>query len=743
MSSHSPASSAQKRVSRACLFCRQRKSKCDLDISGGAPPCQRCLKDGRECVLGGSNRWEPPSIRINTANYLLQPTNVEYRGGARVRKKKPPSIDSPSAPASSGSATRQEPLPPFSPPVTKSPPSGMAEKFPERQGDSISGDAHLEDSASTPDSTIGTTIPTNPSDAWQLLRDVAVRNTDGGVGMADLDQRRGSAVITETSRGVTITGIYLYRLVREGHLTPIIVAELVQTFKHHYHAYLPLVPKKYYEPEFLDQFATENKHLLTAVLTIASKDNNNIYIHECCSRYMHDLIASISAGTDCDVEAVEALLLLAEWVPPGLRKSGEAVGRGEEDRTAWMHVGLALRTGYWLGLDRTSFRSEDAEEVDTVSRKRLAWTCCYISDRLISCRIGKAFWSRGPGPMTGLSSNDFPSLIPSGQEEENHARIFKAILDMTQIYSNVHDILYSATRANGQMVLSGDYVKYIDEFRSTISRWHRQWGSLVCSPHIKVTLDLSYQYLRLYTNAFAFQAAISQALAKRAKVGGHAGRDHVRKQFKDIGIMPDARFIFTSIEAAKQYLSIFNGYLDASILRYMPIRFYLYCIYSAVFLYKARSFGALRPVEEPDIGDMINATVNKLKLASSSPQDPGSRYARLLELLWQKSRPAQAPAETGLITQRSPNSITTPQSTGLSETSGPYTINPATGFSWLDLGATADFANAEMMDAGSMNNDLPMGFNFIPQHAQDIGFTTTQQYPYNMPTFDFNGNLPF
>lgn len=47
-----------KRISRACLRCWERKSKCDLDSFGpvGNPPCQRCVRNGTQCILGGSRR---------------------------------------------------------------------------------------------------------------------------------------------------------------------------------------------------------------------------------------------------------------------------------------------------------------------------------------------------------------------------------------------------------------------------------------------------------------------------------------------------------------------------------------------------------------------------------------------------------------------------------------------------------------------------------------------------------------
>jgi len=88
---------------------------------------------------------------------------------------------------------------------------------------------------------------------------------------------------------------------------------------------------------------------------------------------MHQLVSEIIAGKKCDVEAVEALLLLAEWEPQDSLHEGKEVGCGEEDRAAWMHVGLALRIGYFLGLDRTAIKHDDEEKAAHFNRRRVTW----------------------------------------------------------------------------------------------------------------------------------------------------------------------------------------------------------------------------------------------------------------------------------------------------------------------------------------------------------------------------------
>lgn len=119
-----------------------------------------------------------------------------------------------------------------------------------------------------------------------------------------------------------------------------------------------------------------------------------------------------------------------------------------------------------------------------------------MCDRDVSVRLGKGFWSRGPGPMTILHSQDFPSLQPASDMDDDYATIFQANLELTQLFSNAHDILYSRKGPGWTLMLQGDYVKYIvsypskakdsptkdpqDDFRAAIRVWQNTWGTLTC-----------------------------------------------------------------------------------------------------------------------------------------------------------------------------------------------------------------------------------------------------------------------
>lgn len=88
---------------------------------------------------------------------------------------------------------------------------------------------------------------------------------------------------------------------------------------------------------------------------------------------MHQLVSKFSAGKKFGLEAVEAPLLLSEWEPQNSLSEAKTIGCGEEDRAAWMHVSLALRIGYFLGLDRTSIKYEDEGKANHFNRRRVTW----------------------------------------------------------------------------------------------------------------------------------------------------------------------------------------------------------------------------------------------------------------------------------------------------------------------------------------------------------------------------------
>lgn len=151
------------------------------------------------------------------------------------------------------------------------------------------------------------------------------------------------------------------------------MADTLSRYATNYHPFYPIVPATSLLRASLGETARREPHLLAAILTIAAKDvMNGDQVRRICAQYMQCLISEITAGKKCGVEAVEALLLLAEWEPPGILSEPARGHCGNEDMAAWMHIGLAIRIAYVLRLDRAMFK-DLRNGIGSLSRERHAW----------------------------------------------------------------------------------------------------------------------------------------------------------------------------------------------------------------------------------------------------------------------------------------------------------------------------------------------------------------------------------
>lgn len=200
---------------------------------------------------------------------------------------------------------------------------------------------------------------------------------------------------------------------------------------------------------------------------------------------MESLLSPLIYGGVTTVGAVEALLILAEWAPQPPHEIS-SIGCGKEDYGAWMLVGVAIRLGYLQRLEQTGLHDPPESPSESYSRKKIAWAgmslltaakpaelltwilvACYMSDRQVSIRLGKGFWSRGPGPASNLRAAHFPSLQAQQLGPDNMGLLLQAQLELTQLFGNAHDILYSSTSHREQLYVGGEYVRYIVCFHRT------------------------------------------------------------------------------------------------------------------------------------------------------------------------------------------------------------------------------------------------------------------------------------
>lgn len=186
--------------------------------------------------------------------------------------------------------------------------------------------------------------------------------------------------------------------------------------------------------------------------------------------------------------------------------------------------------------------------------------------------MGQAFWCRGPGLAVPVTAEDFPSLRSQGpNNEEDLATWIQAQVELTTLFGNAHDILFPSKARTVELIVRGDYVKYIDDTTRALSAWQYSWRSIAVSKHLRSCLTLMREYLRLYVSAFAFQAVLYRA--SRVVPDETTGNlDFPNSTMAS----PDARYIYDALDAAESLLKIFIEDFDPqNHLRYIPARFYL------------------------------------------------------------------------------------------------------------------------------------------------------------------------
>ncbi|KAB8248178.1 hypothetical protein BDV35DRAFT_379219 [Aspergillus flavus] len=245
--------------------------------------------------------------------------------------------------------------------------------------------------------------------------------------------------------------------------------------------------------------------------------------------------------------------------------------------------------------------------------------------------MGQAFWCRGPGLSTRFTIEDYPYLRPQKADGVDYASFVQAQVELTTIFGNIHDILYASKTRTVQLILMGDYTKYLDDSSKALAMWKAAWANVDLPFHLSGLLCLQFEYLRLYINAFAFQAVLYRT--PKSPVGS----DNGKTSYFPYSVMAsaDGRHIYIAIDAAKSVLKYLMERLNPTKhLRYIPVWFYLYEIHASVFLFKALTVGALSSEEQQTCTTLVRQFISMLKSAATSPSHIASRYSKLLTSLW-------------------------------------------------------------------------------------------------------------
>ncbi|OCF41353.1 specific RNA polymerase II transcription factor [Kwoniella heveanensis CBS 569] len=524
----------------------------------------------------------------------------------------------------------------------------------------------------------------NEMDALEILANAATDgNSEGdsdghepsnkGKGVANGEAKRVSWELEEET--VPPRELRDFHLIKAGILDELGLQDLVSTFFRDHHPSLPVfqtarIPRT---REQLIDLAYDDPFLLTCIITVASRhplEARYRDVHEKTWAILRQTMADYSFhGLPSSIGFVEGVLLLAEHLPREKRSmtketsfsllvapGGEATGEhGTENRRSWSLIGLAIRAAYLIGLDQIALEINEGQRDPEVERARSAWTWCYLYDRTID-KTGLAFWSRGPSlcfvgyshiSQTGSAAarENFPLQLSPGEvnDENTHddsASLMQALVELTQIMTNAHDILYPSKSRTAILVRQGEYFLFLDHFRRALDSYRSIWKPKKWSNATLHELSwMTFHFVRLYISSFGYSAHVKRAqwrAEEEAQAGREAARHPVQIFPRGSATSPDAIYIYESIGSANEILHISLRLAQMGSFRYLPLRYLINISYAAVFALKSSYSGAVTGKDMLRIRELVDHVCAALVLACPDKDHPAVRYGQMLRMLSKK-----------------------------------------------------------------------------------------------------------
>ncbi|KAK4687831.1 hypothetical protein P7C73_g2287, partial [Tremellales sp. Uapishka_1] len=485
-------------------------------------------------------------------------------------------------------------------------------------------------------------------------------------------------------------GLSEFALVKKGILSEELVRTLVEVFFELHHPVLPIfqttrIPRT---PAQLAQLADEDPFLLSVIIAVATHhhpDPNIFRIHDQTWAILRETLADFScSGLPASVGFVEGVLLLAENLPrektlPTKETSmdllvGSSAGRadmsglhGTENRRSWSLTGIAIRAAYGIGLDQLALETNEGERTAELERARGAWTWCYLYDRTIDKLLPFLMFAapayqfgRHACEPTGEAAAriNFPYMMspsdtPSQPSRDDSASLMQSLMELTQIMTNAHDILYPSKLRTSALVRGGEYYKFLDHFNRALESFKLVWKDKSWGKEtLKELTWCTYHFVRLYISSFAFQAHVQRATARAEEGKEDLPRSAVSLFPRGSATSPDALYIYESIDAAHEILLICTRLGNMGVLRYLPSRYLINFAYSGTFALKAAYSGAVARKDIVKTREMVDHVCAALILACQDKDHPATRYGQMLKVL---SRKLEQLSEASAVPSRFPS----------------------------------------------------------------------------------------
>ncbi|WVQ74282.1 hypothetical protein IAR50_003879 [Cryptococcus sp. DSM 104548] len=518
----------------------------------------------------------------------------------------------------------------------------------------------------------------NEMDALEILASAATDGNDGHEGSGGSDRRGGQRATkakkvaweVEEREKTPVRELGEFPLIKAGIIDEAGLHEMVQLFFQHYHPTLPIfqtarIPRTRAQ---LDGLAETEPFLLTCIIAVASRHPPSptyAHVHEQTWSILRDALADYSfAGLQASVGFVEGVLLLAEYLPkeggrPAKEVSMEILGvggsgkghaeaggmHGSDNRRSWALIGIAIRAAYLLGLDQIALEIDESRRTPDVERART---------RL---RTGLAFWSRGPSlcfvgyshiSQTGQAAarlnfpyqlSQSPGSSTDDQQHDDSASLMQSLVELTQVMTNAHDILYPSRLRTETLVRQGEYFLFLDNFKRALDSYKIVWQPKKwANPVLEELSWMTFHFVRLYISSFGYSAHIKRA-QWRAEEDAAAGRERQPIQLfpRGTAASPDGLYIYDSISAANEVLHIALRLGQMGALRYLPSRYLINISYAAVFTLKSH-YSEMGEGKDSThkIRELVDQVCHELGVSCSDKDHLAVRYGHMLRMLSKK-----------------------------------------------------------------------------------------------------------
>ncbi|KAK4150204.1 hypothetical protein C8A00DRAFT_46358 [Chaetomidium leptoderma] len=692
----SPPELKRRRAYQSCEPCRKRKSRCVPETEDRRWPCRRCVADGQSerCEFSDTRNTRRRLSRTPAAAAAaLSPVSPPVDGRHRYSPIRGANSAGHGSNALFGAARDSDQATPMQRlPVPLSGTIGprMPSTSPGRPSPSTNANYP------TARSRIMAARLHNTADALDLLTFTAAGNDATPSVVAASDALLGLRDPVETD-----CSWERFVLIRKGVVTKTEVCEYLHFYFNVMWSLRPVVHPFYRDRSRYSLLAIDEPLLLISLVTLSSRyhslsgshgDIRSERIHWQAWKFLRKYLQSALWGSPYTRSpgAIAAMLLMIEWHSKAINnpasfseeEDGDTLSSPQRPRQesfgtrpgqitsltsqqrygmatlleslnivapayrsnkmSWMLLSNAIALAHegccFDSLDAQSSGGSPASSEQEGFRQQWNQLICvflYLADENVAMRLG----------LNPLLSQQSTEVV-----RNRYSTTFASILPNTALWESYYDLsaetrkaglLLQSLKQGGLTLANVNLLPELQHIERALGRWRRQHAACFNSSPaelLRTCLDLEYHYALMYSFApasYALQHHNSTATSETDKTDQHLA----------LKVAALTRLADQATGASYQMLSIIVNLGPSNLLRYLPVRCWVFIVAANLHLLKS----------DPNI-QLLRASIIAIRSASPDDTHMAIRYSRFLEILLNasmrssSSSSAESPVGTGVGT---------------------------------------------------------------------------------------------